>query len=171
MEINIEIAKYNENNEMTPFQKIQFSSIDEAIANVEFIKLGYDFFKNGEILAVRADESSRIHLVDNDSTVPILELRKDLEKKYNIQIQQTTDDEEIEFKVTEKPKKLSLNSNFKFEENENSSYAKTKTGKILPFKLFRSEDTGWGNQCSTTTNQFLAGPIFYTDRKKYLLKS
>lgn len=142
MQINIEIAKYNDMDEMTPFQKLKFSSIDEAIANVEFLKLGYDYFKNGEILAVRADNSSRIHLIDHDSTVPLNELRKDLENKYTFSTQKDLDYDEIEFKITTKPEKKSLNSNFKFEKNENTKYAKTSTGENLPFKLFRTDDTG-----------------------------
>ena len=142
MQITIEIAKYNDMDEMTPFQKLKFSSIDEAIANVEFLKLGYDYFKNGEILAVRADNSSRIHLIDHDSTVPLNELRKDLENKYTFSTQKDLDYDEIEFKITTKPEKKSLNSNFKFEKNENTKYAKTSTGENLPFKLFRTDDTG-----------------------------
>ena len=142
MQITIEIAKYNDMDEMTPFQKLKFSSIDEAIANVEFLKLGYDYFKNGAILAVRADNSSRIHLIDHDSTVPLNELRKDLENKYTFSTQKDLDYDEIEFKITTKPEKKSLNSNFKFEKNENTKYAKTSTGENLPFKLFRTDDTG-----------------------------
>lgn len=139
MSIELEIGKYHENKDLGGFQKMEFSSIDEAIATIEFLKLGYDYFKNGESLVVRSGEGKKPYLLDHDSTIPILELRKELEEKYNTVI---TQDNEIEFKITTKPEKGSLNSNFSFYEDSETLYAKTTTGENLPFKLFRTDDTG-----------------------------
>ncbi len=142
MSIELEIGKYNENKDLGDFQKIEFSSIDEAIATIEFLKLGYDSFKNGESLVVRSGEGKKPYLLDHDSTIPVLELRKELEEKCNTVI---TQDNEIEFKITSKPKKGSLNSNFSFSEDSETLYAKTTRGESLPFKLFRTDDTGAGS--------------------------
>ncbi|WP_051230793.1 JAB domain-containing protein [Epilithonimonas caeni] len=142
MQIKLEIGKYSEGKDLGGFQKMEFSSIDEAIANIEFLKLGYDSFKNGESLVIRSGKGTKPYLLDYDSTIPILQLRRELEEKYNTAI---TQDNEIQFKTTTKPKKESLNSNFSFSEDRETLYAKTTTRASLPFKLFRTDDTGAGS--------------------------
>lgn len=138
MNIQLEIGKYNENQDMSGFQKTDFSSIEEAIANIEFMKLGFNFFKNGESLVVRLEPGSKPYLIDSDSVIPINELKNELENKYqNLKI----DEKEIIFAVTERKKETPLNSNFVFEEDENTNYATTTSGEKLPFRLFNSNDS------------------------------
>ena len=79
MSITLEISKYNENRESAGFQKMDFSTIDEAIANLEFMKMGYDHFKTGDSLMVRLKKGEKVHLIDYHSVVPINEIRKELE--------------------------------------------------------------------------------------------
>ena len=76
MSVTLEIGKYNEQIESAGFQKMEFSDIDEAIANLEFMKMGFNYFKNGESLKVRLEEGSKVHLIDYDAVVPINELRQ-----------------------------------------------------------------------------------------------
>ncbi|PTT38085.1 hypothetical protein DBR28_09030, partial [Chryseobacterium sp. HMWF028] len=142
MSIEIEIGKYSDNKDLGSFEKMKFSSIDEAISTLEFLKLGYNYFKNGESLVVRVGQGTKPHLIDYDSIIPIDELRQELEEKYNKEI---SEDDEIEFTITEKPQKEKLNSNFVFSEDNETGYAKTSTGETLPFKLFRTDDTDTGS--------------------------
>lgn len=142
MSIEIEIGKYSDNKDLGGFEKMKFSSIDEAISTLEFLKLGYNYFKNGESLVVRVGQGTKPHLIDYDSIIPIAQLRQELEEKYNKEI---SEDDEIEFTITEKPQKEKLNSNFVFSEDNETSYAKTSTGETLPFKLFRTDDTDTGS--------------------------
>ncbi len=142
MSIKLEIGKYNENKDLGDFLKMQFSSIEEAIATIEFLKLGYDSFKKGESLIVRISEGTKPYLLDYDSITPIQEIRKELEEKYH---QKNSEKDEIEFKTIEKPQKESVNSNFSFSEDSKTLYAKTSTGERLPFKLFRTDDSGIGS--------------------------
>lgn len=139
MSVEIEIGRYSDTKDLGGFQKMEVSSIDEAISNIEFLKLGYDYFKNGECLVVRLEKGSKPYLIEFDSVVPIQELRIELEGKYNNK--QITQDDEIEFTITEKPQKTPLNSNFIFIEDDETRYAKTTTGESLPFKLFRTDDS------------------------------
>ena len=143
MSITLDVGKYNENKESPGFQKMDFESIDEAIANLEFMKMGFNYFKNGESLKVRLEEGSKVHLIDNDAVVPINELRKELYEKYSKNLGRNEDQNPTE--NTEAKKKLSANSNFAFEEDETTQYAKTSSGEKLPFKLFNAGDTGAGS--------------------------
>ena len=80
MSIELEIGVYNEDKPIN-FEKRNFDTIDEAIGTIEFIKLGYNYFKNGEILAVRLGEGKQTYLIDFNSKVPILELKKELQEE------------------------------------------------------------------------------------------
>lgn len=143
MSITLDVGKYNENKESPGFQKMDFESIDEAIANLEFMKMGFNYFKNGESLKVRLEEGSKVHLIDYDAVVPINELRQELYEKYDKNLGQ--DEQQIQTDNTAEKKKLSANSNFAFEEDETTHYAKTSSGEKLPFKLFNAGDTGAGS--------------------------
>ena len=143
MNITLEIGKYNEQIESAGFQKMEFSDIDEAIANLEFMKMGFNYFKTGESLVVRLDERQKSHLIDYDAVIPIQEIRKELEDKYHPQL--TRNEKEIESITAEGKTKISANSNFTFEEDETTRYAKTSSGEKLPFKLFNPNETGAGS--------------------------
>ena len=143
MSVTLEIGKYSENLETTGFQKMNFTTIDEAIANVEFMKMGYNYFSNGDSLVVRLEEGKKAHLIDYDSIIPIVELRKELEEKYNQNL--TENEKESKSIALEGKTKLSANSNFAFEEDETTRYAKTSSGEKLPFKLFNPNETGVGS--------------------------
>lgn len=143
MSITLDVGKYNENKETPGFQKMDFESIDEAIANLEFMKMGFNYFKNGESLKVRLEEGSKVHLIDYDAVVPINELRQELYEKYGKNLGQN--EEQIHSENNGEKKKLSANSNFAFEEDETTQYAKTSSGEKLPFKLFNANDTGAGS--------------------------
>ena len=142
MSITLEISKYNENRESAGFQKMDFSTIDEAIANLEFMKMGYDHFKTGDSLMVRLKKGEKVHLIDYHSVVPINEIRKELEIAFP---QILKDDEKSNNTSQEKKTKLSANSNFAFEEDESTRYATTSAGEKLPFKLFKSGDFAAGS--------------------------
>lgn len=143
MSIELEIGIYKESDENSgDLTKNVFSSIDEAISYIEFLKLQYDSFGKTGSLVVRLEKGSKPYLLDYNSVVPIKELRKELEEKYNIQNAET---DEIEFKFTDKSKKENLNSNFSFSVDEKTKYAQTSTGEKLPFKLFTTDDTGVGS--------------------------
>ena len=143
MSVTLEIGKYNEQIESAGFQKMEFSDIDEAIANLEFMKMGFNYFKTGESLVVRLDEGQKSHLIDYDTVIPIQEIRKELEDKYHPQL--TRNEKEIESITAEGKTKISANSNFTFEEDETTRYAKTSSGEKLPFKLFNPNETGAGS--------------------------
>ncbi|MDQ0477342.1 JAB domain-containing protein [Chryseobacterium sp. MDT2-18] len=143
MNITLEIGKYNEQIESAGFQKMEFSDIDEAIANLEFMKMGFNYFKTGESLVVRLDEGQKSHLIDYDAVIPIQEIRKELEDKYHPKL--TRNEKEIESITAEGKTKISANSNFTFEEDETTRYAKTSSGEKLPFKLFNPNETGAGS--------------------------
>ena len=143
MNITLEIGKYNEQIESAGFQKMEFSDIDEAIANLEFMKMGFNYFKTGESLVVRLDERQKSHLIDYDAVIPIQEIRKELEDKYHPKL--TRNEKEIESITAEGKTKISANSNFTFEEDETTRYAKTSSGEKLPFKLFNPNETGAGS--------------------------
>ncbi|WP_417430019.1 JAB domain-containing protein [Halpernia sp.] len=142
MSITLEISKYNENQESAGLQKMDFSTIVEAIATLEFMKMGYDHFKTGDSLLVRLKEGEKVHLIDYHSVVPIDEIRKELEIKFP---QILTDYEKSDNKSQEKKTKLSANSNFAFEEDESTRYASTSAGEKLPFKLFKPGDFASGS--------------------------
>lgn len=143
MSVTLEIGKYNEQIESAGFQKMEFSDIDEAIANLEFMKMGFNFFKTGESLVVRLDEGKKAHLIDYDAVIPIQEIRKELEDKYHPKL--TRNEKEIQSITAEGKTKISANSNFTFEEDETTRYAKTSSGEKLPFKLFNPNETGAGS--------------------------
>ena len=143
MSVTLEIGKYNEQIESAGFQKMEFSDIDEAIANLEFMKMGFNYFKTGESLVVRLDERQKSHLIDYDAVIPIQEIRKELEDKYHPKL--TRNEKEIESITAEGKTKISANSNFTFEEDETTRYAKTSSGEKLPFKLFNPNETGAGS--------------------------
>lgn len=143
MNITLEIGKYNEQIESAGFQKMEFSDIDEAIANLEFMKMGFNYFKTGESLVVRLDERQKSHLIDYNAVIPIQEIRKELEDKYHPKL--TRNEKEIESITAEGKTKISANSNFTFEEDETTRYAKTSSGEKLPFKLFNPNETGAGS--------------------------
>lgn len=152
MSIELEIGVYNDDKPIN-FEKRNFDTIDEAIGTIEFIKLGYNYFKNGEILAVRLGEGKQTYLIDFNSKVPISELKKELLKNYYL-----IENEKI---ATNKEKeKISINSNFLFKEDENTKYAKTSSGERLPFKLFKPSDSGirsnllWETQNSEQSTDF-----------------
>jgi hypothetical protein len=114
MDVELEIGRYSDEQDLGGFQKTKFSNIDEAIANIEFMKLGFDHFKNGVSLIVRMNPGSQPYLIDANSTVPIIELKRELENHYK--------SEKIEFQYY--GDKNSLNSNFVFDKDENVKYAK-----------------------------------------------
>jgi len=143
MSVTLEIGKYNDQIETTGFQKIEFSDIDEAIANLEFMKMGFNYFKTGESLVVRLEEGEKPHLVDYDTVIPIHEIRKELEEKYKPNL--TPNEKEVQPMATEAKTKISANSNFIFEEDETTRYATTSSGEKLPFKLFNPSETGAGS--------------------------
>lgn len=143
MSVTLEIGKYNEQIESAGFQKMEFSDIDEAIANLEFMKMGFNFFKTGESLVVRLDEGKKAHLIDYDAVIPIQEIRKELEDKYHPKL--TRNEKENRSITAEGKTKISANSNFTFEEDETTRYAKTSSGEKLPFKLFNPNETGAGS--------------------------
>ena len=152
MSIELEIWVYNEDKPIN-FEKRNFDTIDEAIGTIEFIKLGYNYFKNGEILAVRLGEGKQTYLIDFNSKVPILELKKDLLKHYNL-------NENEKIATNKEKEKISINSNFLFKEDEKTKYAKTSSGERLPFKLFKPSDSGvrsnllWETQNSEQSTDF-----------------
>ncbi|WP_373709187.1 JAB domain-containing protein [Kaistella sp.] len=143
MSITLEISKYNENRETQGFQKMDFSTIDEAIATLEFMKMGYNHFKTGESLVVRLEAGTKPHLIDYDAVIPIIELRKELQEKYNSKLAQN--EKEYQSKNSDGKTKISPNSNFIFEENESTRYAKTSSGEKLPFKLFNPNEISAGS--------------------------
>ncbi|MFC6268279.1 JAB domain-containing protein [Frigoriflavimonas asaccharolytica] len=143
MSITLEISKYNENQETQGFQKMDFSTIDEAIATLEFMKMGYNHFKTGESLVVRLEEGTKPHLIDYEAVIPIIELRKELEEKYNSNLAQN--EKEYQQKASDEKTKISPNSNFIFEEDESTRYAKTSSGEKLPFKLFNPNEISTGS--------------------------
>ena len=152
MSIELEIGVYNEDKPIN-FEKRNFDTIDEAIGTIEFIKLGYNYFKNGEILAVRLGEGKQTYLIDFNSKVPILELKKELLKHYNL-------NENEKIATSKEKEKISINSNFLFKEDEKTKYAKTSSGERLPFKLFKPSDSGvrsnllWETQNSEQSTDF-----------------
>ncbi len=152
MSIELEIGVYNDDKPIN-FEKRNFDTIDEAIGTIEFIKLGYNYFKNGEILAVRLGEGKQTYLIDFNSKVPILELKKDLLKHYNL-------NENEKIATNKEKEKISINSNFLFKEDEKTKYAKTSSGERLPFKLFKPSDSGvrsnllWETQNSEQSTDF-----------------
>ncbi|MEG2079582.1 JAB domain-containing protein [Chryseobacterium sp.] len=136
MSVELEIGIYRDEGISDQLNTHQFSSIDEAISYLDFVKLGYDSFGKSGSLLVRLENGSKPHLLDYGSKVPINEIRQELNKKYpNYKIKNN----EIE-KVT-KEKETIFNSNFSFKEDEQTKYSKTTKGEELPFKLFRSEDS------------------------------
>lgn len=144
MSVELEIGRYSDNQELGGFKRTKFSSIDEAIANIEFMKLGFDHFKNGESLIVRLNHGSQPYLIDANSTVPIIELKRELESHYK------SEKAELQYYGGAN----SLNSNFVFEKDENVKYAKTSTGEEMPFKLFSPDDSEvkdnmWNEENST----------------------
>lgn len=144
MGVELEIGRYSDDQDLGGFQRTKFSSIDEAIANIEFMKLGFDHFKNGESLIVRLNHGSQPYLIDANSTVPIIELKRELESHYK------SEKTELQYYGDAN----SLNSNFVFEKDENVKYAKTSTGENLPFKLFSPDDSEvkenmWNEENST----------------------
>ena len=143
MSITLEISKYNENQETHGFQKMDFCTIDEAIATLEFMKMGYNHFKTGESLVVRLEEGTKPHLIDYDAVIPIIELRKELEEKYNSKL--TQNEKEYQSKASDGKTKISPNSNFIFKEDESTRYAKTSSGEKLPFKLFNPNEISTGS--------------------------
>ena len=152
MSIELEIGVYNDDKPIN-FEKRNFNTIDEAIGTIEFIKLGYNYFKNGEILAVRLGEGKQTYLIDFNSKVPILELKKELLKHYNL-------NENEKIATNKEKEKISINSNFLFKEDEKTKYAKTSSGERLPFKLFKPSDSGvrsnllWETQNSEQSTDF-----------------
>lgn len=152
MSIELEIGVYNDDKPIN-FEKRNFDTIDEAIGTIEFIKLGYNYFKNGEILAVRLGEGKQTYLIDFNSKVPILELKKELLKHYNL-------NENEKIATNKEKEKISINSNFLFKEDEKTKYAKTSSGERLPFKLFKPSDSGvrsnllWETQNSEQSTDF-----------------
>ena len=143
MSVTLEISKYNENQETQGFQKMDFSTIDEAIATLEFMKMGYNHFKTGESLVVRLDEGTKPHLIDYDAVLPIIELRKELEEKYKSNLAQN--EKEYQQKASDEKTKISPNSNFIFKEDDSTRYAKTSSGEKLPFKLFNPNEISTGS--------------------------
>lgn len=143
MTITLEIGRYNEKVESAGFQKMEFSDIDEAIANLEFMKMGFNYFKTGESLVVRLAAGKKPHLIDYETVIPIQEIRKELEDKYQPNL--TQNEKEAHSVSAEGKAKISANSNFTFEEDETTRYAKTSSGEKLPFKLFNPNETGAGS--------------------------
>jgi len=143
MSVTLEIGKYNDQIESAGYQKMEFSDINEAIANLEFMKMGFNYFKTGESLVVRLDEGQKSHLIDYDAVIPIQEIRKELEDKYHPKL--TRNEKEIQSITAEGKAKISANSNFTFEKDEATRYAKTSSGEKLPFKLFNPNETGAGS--------------------------
>lgn len=152
MSIELEIGVYNDDKPIN-FEKRNFDTIDEAIGTIEFIKLGYNYFKNGEILAVRLGEGKQTYLIDSNSVIPIIELKKDLLEHHNLK-------ENEKIATNKEKEKISINSNFFFNEDENTNYAKTSSGEKLPFKLFRASDSEsrpnllWETQNSEQSTDF-----------------
>ena len=165
MSITLDVGKYNENKESPGFQKMDFESIDEAIANLEFMKMGFNYFKNGESLKVRLEEGSKVHLIDYDAVVPINELRQELYEKYDKNLGQ--DEQQIQADNTAEKNKLSANSNFAFEEDETTQYAKTSSGEKLPFKLFNANDTGAGSNMVRETQDNLQSTDFALIERRF----
>lgn len=165
MSITLDVGKYNENKESPGFQKMDFESIDEAIANLEFMKMGFNYFKNGESLKVRLEEGSKVHLIDYDAVVPINELRQELYEKYDKNLGQ--DEQQIQADNTAEKNKLSANSNFAFEEDETMQYAKTSSGEKLPFKLFNANDTGAGSNMVRETQDNLQSTDFALIERRF----
>ena len=165
MSITLDVGKYNENKESPGFQKMDFESIDEAIANLEFMKMGFNYFKNGESLKVRLEEGSKVHLIDYDAVVPINELRQELYEKYDKNLGQ--DEQQIQADNTAEKNKLSANSNFAFEEDEKTQYAKTSSGEKLPFKLFNANDTGAGSNMVRETQDNLQSTDFALIERRF----
>lgn len=143
MSVIVEVGKYSEKLESKGFQKMEFSTIDEAIANLEFMKMGFDHFKKGESLLVRLGEGKRVHLIDYDSVVPVNEIRKELEQKYRTNLK--FDEKEKQNVAGAQKAKNPTNSNFIFEEDETTQYAKTSSGEKLPFKLFNPNELSAGS--------------------------
>ena len=143
MSVTLEIGKYNDQIESAGYQKMEFSDINEAIANLEFMKMGFNYFKTGESLVVRLDEGQKSHLIDYDAVIPIQEIRKELEDKYHPKL--TRNEKEIQSITAEGKAKISANSNFTFEKDEATRYAKTSSGEKLPFKLFNPNETDAGS--------------------------
>lgn len=143
MSVTLEIGKYNEQIESAGFQKMEFSDIDEAIANLEFMKMGFNYFQTGESLVVRLDEGQKSHLIDYDAIIPIKEIRKELEDKYHPNL--TKNEKEIRSITANGEAKISANSNFSFEADATTRYAKTSSGEKLPFKLFNPNESGAGS--------------------------
>ncbi len=69
MSIELEIGKYSDPKDLGGFQKMEFYSIDEVIATIDFLKLGYNSFKNEERLAVRLGDGKKTYLIDCSTTL------------------------------------------------------------------------------------------------------
>lgn len=166
MSIELEIGIYRDEGSSNQLNKHQFSSIDEAISYLDFVKLGYDSFGKSGSLLVRLENGSKPHLLDYNSKVPINEIRQELNKKYpDYKIKNN----EIE-KVTKEEKTI-VNSNFSFKEDEQTKFAKTSKGEKLPFKLFRAEDSCsrsnllWESPNSTENGDFALVERRFTESK------
>lgn len=131
MNIELEIGKYNEKSPSGEFQKMNFETIDEALATINFIALGYDLFKNGEGLVVRLEKGAKPFLIDFDSAYAIEELGKELRAHYK---GEHTNSDYLKDRG-------SLNSNFIFKEDDLTKYAKTSSGETLPFKIFATNES------------------------------
>lgn len=82
MSIELEIGIYRDEGIPDQLNTHQFSSIDEAISYLDFVKLGYDSFGKSGSLLVRIENGSKPHLLDYNSKIPVNEIRKELNKKY-----------------------------------------------------------------------------------------
>lgn len=132
--IILEISQYDEDKPNPVFEQFEYESIDEAIANIEFLKLGYNFFANKKALIVRLEQGKENYLIDYYATEPIVALERDLIEKYPLfdLYTKTTFDDIHTLGIT--------NSNFGFTDDGFTNYATTSTGHILPFKLFHIDD-------------------------------
>ena len=132
MNILLIIGLYEDHQKKKGFMEMSFSSVEEAIANIHFLRNANHHFGSAKGLAVRIMDNGKSLHIENNSEESIAELRNQL----NILDNENRGNDE---KKTEKLHTFS-NSNFLFEENETTKYAITSLGEKLPFKLFNPNE-------------------------------
>lgn len=158
MEISLEIGLYEHNQKDKGYLKMIFTSVEEAVANINFLRTANHHFGDATGLAVRIQNSSESLHIENNSEDSIGELQKQLYRLYH---QNSNNDE----KKIQQPHALS-NSNFLFEEDETTKYAVTTSGEKLPFKLFNPTEFVTGsNLLWETDHQFQSSDFAIVERR------
>lgn len=158
MKISLGIGFYKQPQKDKEHVKMIFSSVQEAIAFVNFLRTANHHFGDGEGITVRINSSGKNIHIKNDSVNLIAELQEELYSLYH-------ENRSFNEKKMQNPQSFS-NSNFRFEENEATKYAVTTAGEKLPFKLFNPRESVSGsNLLRETDNQFLSTDFAIVERR------